>query len=87
MAVFSDQGVLTAGQKIPARDSESPAEERPDRGTPRFIRIFLYCKIIGCNCKYSSGKEYYKMDPDKVADAFNDVKGPYLNNRPRIFGA
>jgi hypothetical protein len=36
---------------------------------------------------YSRWMEFYKMDPDKVADAFNDVKGPYLNNRPRIFGA
>jgi hypothetical protein len=34
MAVFSDQGVLTAGQKIPARDSESPAEERPEGERP-----------------------------------------------------
>jgi hypothetical protein len=32
--VFSDPGVLTAGQKIPARDSESPEEERPEGKRP-----------------------------------------------------
>lgn len=29
---------------------------------------------------------HYKMDPDKVKSAFNDVKGPYAEFRPRIFG-
>jgi outer membrane protein OmpA-like peptidoglycan-associated protein len=28
----------------------------------------------------------YKLDPDKVKQAFNDVKGPYKEFRPRIFG-
>jgi hypothetical protein len=28
----------------------------------------------------------YKMDPGKVRNAFNDVKGPYSQYRPRIFG-
>jgi hypothetical protein len=36
VAVFSNPGgSSTAGQKIPARDSESPEEERPVRGTPK----------------------------------------------------
>lgn len=29
---------------------------------------------------------HYKMDPDKVKHAWNDVKGPYMAYRPRIFG-
>jgi hypothetical protein len=36
---------------------------------------------------YQRWMEQYKMDPDKVKDAFNDVKGPYASYRPRIFGA
>jgi hypothetical protein len=28
----------------------------------------------------------YRMDPDKVKKAFNDVKAPYVKFRPRIFG-
>jgi hypothetical protein len=33
--VFTDPGVFTAGQKRPARESESLVENRPDRGTSR----------------------------------------------------
>jgi hypothetical protein len=41
VAVFSDPGgPSTAGQKTPARDSEGPEEERPDRGTPDYYFIF-----------------------------------------------
>ena len=35
---------------------------------------------------YKRWMEFYTMDPNKVSDAFNDVKAPYLSDRPRIFG-
>ncbi|GEM_PF-5727973 len=35
---------------------------------------------------YHRWMEYYKMDPDDVRKAFNDVKSPYEQFRPRIFG-
>ena len=35
---------------------------------------------------YKRWMEFYSMDPDKVSDAFNDIRAPYLSKRPRIFG-
>lgn len=35
---------------------------------------------------YKRWFEYYKMDPDNVGKAFNDVQAPYAQYRPRIFG-
>jgi outer membrane protein OmpA-like peptidoglycan-associated protein len=35
---------------------------------------------------YNRWFKHYKMDPDKVGDAFNDIKGPYAEYRPRVFG-
>ncbi len=36
---------------------------------------------------YKRWLEHYEMDPAKVQDAFNDIKGPYAKYRPRISGA
>jgi hypothetical protein len=53
MAVFSDSGVLTARQKRPARDSESPAEARPEGERP-------YSSLLSYN-KIGQGKVYHKL--------------------------
>ncbi len=34
---------------------------------------------------YKRWFEFYELDPDKVQDAFDDVKAPYLSARPRLF--
>lgn len=41
--------------------------------------------VLFAKAFYKRWLEHYEMDPDKVQDAFNDVKGPYAKYRPRIY--